>query len=219
VNTGGYFNFTANETAGYDALGNNLNGSTGNEFASFILGQVNDANFSIPFKYMPKMKYSAPWINDDIKLTSKLNITVGLRFDWTSGLSEEYNRFSTFDPAAPNPIGHLGATVFNASKATGNSSWSVGPRLGFAYALNDKTAIRGGYGIYYAGVQADSWDPYPVDGYQTNPTASNTSNGEFPAFYFAGTGGTTSSGCTSQWAVTNGVSCTSRQRTFCSRRS
>jgi hypothetical protein len=207
VNTGGYFNFTANETAGYDALGNNLNGSTGNEFASFILGQVNDSNFSIPFKYMPKMKYSAPWVNDDIKLTTKLNITVGIRFDWTSGLSEEYNRFSTFDPAAPNPVGHLGATVFNASRATGSSSWSVGPRLGFAYALNDKTAIRGGYGIYYAGVQADSWDPYPVDGYQTNPTASNTTNGQFPSFYFAGTGGSSSSGCTSQWAKNNNVSC------------
>jgi Carboxypeptidase regulatory-like domain/TonB dependent receptor-like, beta-barrel len=207
VNTGGYFNFTANETAGYDAAGNNLNGTTGNEFASFILGQVNDANFSIPFKYMPKMKYSAPWVNDDIKLTTKLNITVGLRFDWTSGLSEEFNRFSTFDPAAPNPVGHVGATVFNASKATGNSSWSVGPRLGFAYALNDKTAIRGGYGIYYAGVQADSWDPYPVDGYQTNPTASNTTNGQFPAFYFAGTAGASSPVCATTWAVTNGISC------------
>jgi hypothetical protein len=188
VNTGGYFNFSANATAGYDALGNNLNGATGNEFASFILGQVNDANFSIPFKYMPKMKYSAPWVNDDIKLTRKLNLSLGLRFDWTSGLSEEYNRFSTFDPLAQNPVGVPGATVFNASKATGNSSWSVGPRVGFAYALNDKTAIRGGYGIYYAGVQADSWDPYPVDGYQTNPTAPNTTNGLVPAFYFNGTG-------------------------------
>jgi hypothetical protein len=188
VNTGGNFNFNANETAAYNATGNNLNGSTGNEFASFILGQVDSSNFSVPFKYMPKMRYSAPWVNDDIKLTKKLNVTLGLRFDWTSGLSEEFNRFSTFDPTAQNPVGHLGATVFNASKATGDSSWSVGPRLGFAYALNDKTAIRGGYGIYYAGVQADSWDPYPVDGYQTNPVAPNTTNGLVPAYYFNGTG-------------------------------
>lgn len=188
VNTGGNFNFNANETAGYDAKGNNLNSATGNEMASFILGQVDSSNFSVPFKYMPKMRYSAPWVNDDIKLTKKLNVTLGIRFDWTSGLSEEFNRFSTFDPTAQNPVGHLGATVFNASKAAGNSSWSVGPRLGFAYALNDKTAIRGGYGIYYAGVQADSWDPYPVDGYQTNPVAPNTTNGLVPAYYFNGTG-------------------------------
>ena len=108
VNTGGNFNFNANETAGYDASGNNLNGSTGNEFASFILGQVDSANFSVPFKYMPKMKYASPWINDDIKLTKKLNVSVGVRFDWQSGLSEEFNRFSTFDPTAPNPVGRSG---------------------------------------------------------------------------------------------------------------
>jgi len=186
INTGGNFNFNANETAGYDASGNNLNGSTGNEFASFILGQVDSANFSIPFKYMPKMRYASPWINDDIKVSRKLNVTLGVRFDWQSGLSEEFNRFSTFDPTAQNPDGHLGATVFNAKKAAGDSNWNAGPRVGFAYALSNKMVIRGGYGIYYAGVQADSWDPYPVDGYQTNPLAPNTSNGQFPAFYFNG---------------------------------
>jgi Carboxypeptidase regulatory-like domain/TonB dependent receptor-like, beta-barrel len=188
VNTGGRFQFSANETAGYDATGNNLSGSTGNEFASFILGQVDAANFSVPFKYMPKMKYGSPWVNDDIKLTKNLNVTIGLRFDWQSGLTEEFNRFSTFDPTAPNPVGHSGATVFDHSKAAGKSSWNVGPRFGFAYSFNPKTVIRGGYGMYYAGVQADSWDPYPVDGYQTNPTVSNSSNGLAPTFYFSGTG-------------------------------
>src|SRR5213078_96279 len=54
--------------------------------------------------------------------------------------------------------------------------------------LKDKNVIRGGYGIYYGGAQADSWDPYPVDGYQTNPTAPNLTNGLLPAFYFQGTG-------------------------------
>jgi hypothetical protein len=187
VNTGGNFNFNTNETAGYDAFGSNLNGSTGNEFASFILGQVDSANFSAPFNYMPKMKYAAPWINDDFKVTSKLTLSFGVRFDWQSGLYEQHGRFSTFDPAAANPVGHLGATVFG-SKAIGDSNWNVGPRFGFAYALNPRTVVRGGYGMYYAGAQADSWDPYPVDGYQTNPTAPNTTNGLYPAFYFQGTG-------------------------------
>ncbi|MBV9624671.1 MAG: TonB-dependent receptor, partial [Acidobacteria bacterium] len=137
VNTGGNFNFNDNSTAGYNAAGALLNGGpTGNEFASFILGQVYSANFTVPIKYMPKMKYSSPWINDDIKINQKLNLTLGLRFDWTSGVSEEFNRFSTFDPNAQNPVGHLGATVFNASKANGKSNWSVGPRFGFAYSVD-----------------------------------------------------------------------------------
>jgi len=189
VNTGGNFNFNDNETAGYDLTGKLMNagGGTGNEFASFILGQVDSSNFSVPFKYMPKMKYGSFWGNDDIKLMKNLNITLGLRVDIQGGLSEEFNRFSTFDPSAPNPVGVPGATVFHTSAANGKSSWNVGPRFGFAYSLNPKTVIRGGYGMYYAGVQADSWDPYPVDGYQTNPVAPNITNGLSPAFYFQGT--------------------------------
>lgn len=188
VNTGGNFNFDSRETAGYDASGKTLGTVTGNEFASFILGQVDSANFTAPFNYMPKMKYSALWINDDFKLTPKLTLSFGLRFDWQGGLYEQHGRFSTFDPTAQNPVGVLGATIFNSSKANGNGSWNTGPRFGFAYALNNRTVVRGGYGMYYAGVQADSWDPYPVDGYQTNPTAPNNTNGLFPAFYFQGTG-------------------------------
>src|SRR5438093_6772198 len=202
VNTGGSFNFSANETANYDFRGANRSDVSGNEFASLILGQVNSANFSAPFSYMPKMRYGSPWINDDFKLTPKLTLTLGIRFDWQSGLSEQHGKLSIFDPTAANPVGHLGATVFGGSKPIGNSSWSVGPRFGFAYQIKNKTVIRGGYGMYYAGAQADSWDPYPVDGYQTNPVAPNITNGLFPAFYFQGTGS-----CPSVYGPTNPAPC------------
>src|SRR4029077_17011172 len=68
-------------------------------------------------------------------------------------------------------------------------------RIGFAYGVKDKTVIRGGSAIYYAGVPADSWDPYPVDGYQTNPFVPNTTNGNLPAFYFGGPNATGTTGC------------------------
>lgn len=206
VNTGGRFVFNDTSTAGYDFNGApQNNGPTGNEFASFLLGQVDSAFFTIPIKYMPKMKYGAIWVNDDFKLSSKLNITLGLRVDLQGGLTEEFGRFSTFDPSAPNPVAPnvLGATVFHTSKANGQSSANVGPRFGFAYSLNPKTVIRGGYGMYYAGVQADSWDPYPVDGYQTNPAIFNTSNDATPTFYFGGAA--SSSGCT--YYTSQGLSC------------
>ena len=108
--------------------------NSGNEFASFILGQVDSANFSAPFKYMPKMKYGSFWGNDDIKLLKNLNITLGLRVDIQGGLTEEYGRFSTFDPTALNPVGITGATMFHTSKANGDTEWNVGPRVGFAYS-------------------------------------------------------------------------------------
>ncbi len=204
VNTGGIFRFNNGETAGFDSTGKLLSSNTGNEFASFLLGQVDNAFFNAPFEYTPVMKYASPWVNDDIKVTPKLSLTFGLRFDWQSGLHERNGHFSTFDPSAPNPVGVPGATVFSNSKATGESNWNVGPRFGFAYAPSDKNVIRGGYGIYYAAVQADSWDPYPVDGYQTNPTAPNTFGSKYPAFYFNGT-----SACPGQVASLNPTTPTS----------
>lgn len=205
VNTGGNFNFNDSGTAGYNSAGKILTGGpTGNEFASFILGQADSANFTIPIKYMPKMKYGAIWANDDVKVMSNLTLTFGLRFDWQGGLSEEFNRFSTFDPTAQNPVGVPGATVFNANKAYGKSNWNVGPRFGFAYSFNPKTVIRGGYGMYYAGVQADSWDPYPVDGYQTNPVVTNLNAASlYPAFYLGGANGGTNGGCAAVYTALN----------------
>src|SRR5579883_2293513 len=134
----------------------------------------------------PVQKYFAPWINDDFKVTPNLTLTLGLRFDWSSGLPEQHGRFSTFSETAPNPAAgnHPGADVFGNQYAAGNSNWNVGPRIGFAYRLHDRNVIRGGYGIYYAGVPASLFNPYPTDGYQTNPTVPNLTNGEFPAFYW-----------------------------------
>jgi len=200
VQTGGNYNFSALETGGYDALGNNLS-QTGDAFASFLLGQVDNAYFNIPLYYTPIQKYTAPWVNDDIKLTTKLTLTVGLRWDYQSGMTEQHDRFSTFDPTAPNPVyvdpvtGTVttvpGAMIFagtgsgrSGKSAFEDSHWNWGPRFGFAYSPDSKDVLRGGYGIYYVGVNADQWMAKPVTGFQTTPTAPNLTNGRAPAFWW-----------------------------------
>ncbi len=188
VDTGGTFNFVAASTGGYDATGKNLGSSnqTGDAFAAFLLGQVDYAHFTVFQPYMPKISYVAPWVNDSFKATPHLTVDFGLRLDHNSGLSEQHKRFSTFVPTATQVINGAtinGATVFG-SVANGNGSTGVAPRLGFAYALGQNSVIRGGYGLYYGATLADSWDPYPVDGYTTNPTVVNTTNDEFPTYYF-----------------------------------
>lgn len=133
----------------------------------------------------------ATFINDDIKVTSKLNLTLGLRFDYQGPWRERFDRFTTFDPSVPNPGagGRPGALLFagNGPGRTGSRTFdqipidAFGPRFGFAYRASDKMVIRGGYGIYYSGVTFGQGGT-PITGYAANPTAPNLTNGLTPAF-------------------------------------
>jgi hypothetical protein len=192
ASTGGQFDFNRLGTGGYDASGNNLS-QTGDPFASFLLGQVHASNQTIPVFTTFNEAYTAAWINDELKLTEKLTLTLGLRFDYQFARTESQDQYSTFDPNTPNPgAGNRpGALVF-AGTGTGRSgsrtferpardAW--GPRVGFAYQPGDRNAIRGGYGIYYAGVAFDQFVGQPTLGFQANLLAPNTTNGLAPAFY------------------------------------
>jgi hypothetical protein len=192
ANQAGEFAFNSLETAGYDAAGNNLNGKTGESFASFLLGQVHSSTQTIPFHPMFYEAYTSPWINDEFKVTSRLTITAGLRFDYQFARTESRDQMSTFDPNTPNPgAGNIPGAIIFAGKGTGRTGTRTferpnhdawGPRLGFAYRVGDKTAIRGGYGIYYSGISFDQFIGQPTLGFQSNPTLNNTTNGQAPAF-------------------------------------
>ncbi len=137
--------------------------------------------------------YMAPWINDEYKITSRLTLTLGLRFDYQFARTESKDQYSTFDPNTPNPgAGNIPGALIFAGKGAGRTGTRTfehpnrdawGPRLGFAYRLGNKNAIRGGYGIYYSGVSFDQFMGQPTIGFQASPFAQNTNNGQSPAFY------------------------------------
>jgi hypothetical protein len=192
-NTTGSYSFSNAETAGWNSTGLQLT-ATGDPTASFLLGQVDNANFNINFQHLENEQYMAPWVNDEFKATKNLTLTLGLRFDYQGCLSEAHGRQSTFDPNTPNSGagGHLGAVIFagNGPGRTGvkcfekppKDAW--GPRFGFAYRIDDKTSIRGGYGIYYGGLSANQFAGTAELGFSTNPTVPNFTNGFSPAFYW-----------------------------------
>jgi hypothetical protein len=190
-NRTGTYNFSFRETGGYDSAGNLLS-KTGDPFASFLLGQVDNSTFTIDSQPQYSEDYFAPWFNDEFKVTSKLTVNIGLRFDYQTSIVEKYDRISSFDPTVPNPgAGGLpGAMVFAGTGPglVGRRTFgdpphdAFGPRVGVAYQATSKDVIRGGYGIYYAGVMQQQFVSNPTLGFESNPTAPNLTNGLAPAF-------------------------------------
>lgn len=150
---GGDFQFSGFTTADPSALG-----TTGSSFASFLLGDVDQATRL----FSPELKLRnydvSPYFQDDIKLTQKLTVNLGLRWDIMVPFTEASNNFAYFDANIPNPAagGRLGAiTKFgNCPGCAGIDrapiNWKhFGPRLGFAYALNNKTVLQGGFSVNF----------------------------------------------------------------------
>ena len=156
IDPGGSFNFRNDQTAS-DACGN-----CGYPIASLITGATEfafNSNNSIDPAF--RQLTQSYFIQDDIKVSQKLTLNVGLRYDLPGLRTEARDRFRGFDPTAANPQagGRLGALVGAGGQSglqaesrslTQNDKSNIGPRLGAAYAFNEKTVIRGGIGLYYA---------------------------------------------------------------------
>lgn len=134
---------------------------SGNSVASMLLGAVNGGtidNNVFPIYLFP---YYAPWIQDDWKVTRKLTLNLGVRWDLNGPIRERYDRENRgFFPDVVNPISEkLGFQVkggigFAGVNGLPRTPWdwdtnNVQARAGFAYSLGSKTVLRGGIGQYY----------------------------------------------------------------------
>jgi len=133
-----------------------LNGfTTGFGYASFLLGDYTSTTQTPSEDYRQGHLSFAYYLQDSWKVTRKLTMTYGLRWDLGTAVKEQYGRVGQFDPNAANPSagGRLGATQFagtsNSSFYRPSYKFAYGPRLGLAYQLDDKTVLRGGWGIVY----------------------------------------------------------------------
>ena len=133
---------------------------SGNAFASFILGAV-DSGSAFFRDSLPggRYKYFGWFIDDTYKITPKLTLNLGLRYEIQMPSADVLGRLSYIDPILPNPgAGNLpGAYVFGGD-GPGRQGWTrffdthfknFAPRIGFAYQASRNTVVRGGYGIFY----------------------------------------------------------------------
>ncbi|MCX6626997.1 MAG: carboxypeptidase regulatory-like domain-containing protein, partial [Candidatus Solibacter sp.] len=142
-----------------------VSGTTGINYASFLLGLANSAQYSFSADINFTFRYYAWYVQDDIKLSSKLTMNVGLRYDLPFNRYEPGHQNSNFNPSIPNPGagGLLGAMEF-AGSGSGRSGRNIlqytrhngfGPRLGIAYLLTPRTVIRAGGSLVYDSIRED----------------------------------------------------------------
>ncbi len=172
-----------------------LAGQAGNPVASFLLEQVGSGNvtFRSVDAWYVRQKALAFYGGDTWKMTPKLTLNYGLRWDVFTPAVETRNNSSFFDPTLANPAagGLLGGLAFadefeqrtgrNHPEKTWKGGWA--PRIGIAYAWDDKTVIRTGYGIFFHQAYCPGWGGCTsLDGYNANPSFSSTNNGMVAAF-------------------------------------
>jgi hypothetical protein len=164
--------------------------SSGNEFASFLLGYPNSGNVDNNMFPAYKGYYYAGFIQDDWKVSPRLTLNLGFRYDYEAPLAERYNRqvrgfaFDSVSPlAAQAPSLNLkGGLLFagndgNARQAFNRDLKHFQPRAGFAYRLGNTWAVRGGFGLFYLG----QFDAGPGTGFsQSTPLTASVDTGLTP---------------------------------------
>jgi len=158
----GSYSFSAGFTNNQNAAGTSILG-TGASLASLLLGYPSSGSVVTSSSLANLVHYGAVFFQDDFRLTSKLTLNFGLRYEYETGVSSPNNRFNPgFDTKAVNPIQSQvkGITTLGVLEYAGENGYGTvagspnknkfGPRVGFAWSLNPKTSIRGGYGLFWA---------------------------------------------------------------------
>ena len=142
----------------------------GNSFASFLLGAPVSGEVDVNPKPHYEWFFAAPWIQDDWRVTNKLTVNLGFRWDFNGAVGEADNMLNyAFDPTLVNPVSTrvgqqvLGGIRFAGVDGAPDRPWKYDKnnyqfRVGTAYSVNDKTVLRGGWGKYYLNPTSTSFN-------------------------------------------------------------
>jgi hypothetical protein len=195
------FNFGTSYTAG--PFDNSPAAPIGQELASMMLG-VPGGLMQQTASFATQDQYLGLFIHDDYKITKRLTLNIGLRFEYESPMTERFDRLvSGFDTKTPNPIADeakanyakapiaeipvnqfnpLGGLTwvnqngFGRSPFGGDTSHFM-PRLGLAYQLGPKTVVRAGYGLFYGTIGVNATMPIQAGFTQSTPIQASLDGG------------------------------------------
>ena len=136
--------FTCQRNAALQCAGN-----TGLSYADALLGYVQQGQLSNVYFVDQRLFMASVFAQDDMKLTRKLTINLGLRYDFSAPAVNGKNYLTNFNPAGAGSL----VTAKDGSlyeRALVHPDYNnVAPRVGIAYQINDKTVLRTGYGLFY----------------------------------------------------------------------
>ena len=201
-NAAGRFTFSGTYTSPNSGSNSTETGRPGRDIASFLLGIPTSGSIDNPQVYDVTSKYHGFFVQDDWRATSKLTLNLGLRYEIEGGFKEKEGRMVIdFDRTAASPIRGQVLTNYNAMVPTGvpvtafqnlsggflfaddpstpnqktdKNNWQ--PRFGISYALDEKTVIRGGFGIFTAPFQIITQNVIFQPGFSTGTTFTPTVN-------------------------------------------
>lgn len=166
------FNFVPNTTAGA------YSGIAGFGFASFLLGDVSNASQGTAFDLYGRRKALDLFAQDSYKITSKLTLSAGLRWQYSKRFHEKYGHWANFDLGQIDPkYGTPGRLVFPTNSGDSFETkeyWDgLGPQVGFAYSPRPKWVVRGSFSLTLLPPNAPQFDGVP-DAFAPQYQGTNT---------------------------------------------
>jgi hypothetical protein len=123
--------------------------STSYNLADFIFGLPSTIQLGNPFVSNMRQHVTSLYVQDDYRVTPKLTVNLGLRWEYATPVWDRDNDLTNFDPSTNSLVHATGGSVFNRALVHPDYR-DFGPRLGLAYSAIPKTVVRAGYGISYS---------------------------------------------------------------------
>lgn len=181
--------------ADFNFLGTSVPGATaftsGSSFASFLLGDAHLGRTETPREVAQNYPYFGFYAQDDWRITRKLVLNLGIRYDFTLPPTNKKDEYSDFNPTRPNPAaGNIPGALWFAGFGPGRENtrslvpgWygGIGPRIGLAYSPDSKTTIRTAFGRSFSRITAVQGSGH-FAGFIGQWAFQNTSQGITPTF-------------------------------------